>query len=367
MLQKQCEKFQFAYLLNDCLKNENDKQNIGKFAAVAGLLVSEMSLAVNRILKPFNPILGETFEFFDNDLKFRYLAEQVSHFPAISAYVCESEEFVVFGDTRYKSKFKILKGAMEITFCGPITVLFKKSLKKFTFKLPTMYLKGLIMGTPHFDYDGVIEIILHDSGYKAILEFFEEGRKSKPIGYVEGKILDDRGVAQAFLKGYWNYGLFLIDAEGKDISIIKNLDVKSLPKTGEGLKITQIWKANQDEEFLKKFDINDYKISKYACNLNYMCEELRGIIPICDSRLRPDQTLLESQQIVQAELEKKKIEERQRERHKDFEVNKIKYEPIYFNDVLDDTTKEYIYLYKGGYWEDRNKGNFSKCFDIFAN
>ncbi len=371
MLQKQCEKFQFSYLLSKNVLPEPENYVINKLATIAGFIVAEISLNINRILKPFNPILGESFEYFDNDLNFRFLAEQVSHFPAISAYICESEEFVVFGDTRYKSKFKILKGAMEISFFGLLNVLFKSMNKRFTFKLPTIYLKGLIMGTPHFDYEGAIEIKQYgeSNGIKAILEFFEEGKKGRPLGQIEGRIIDQKGKSLYFLKGNWNYGMYLIEAEGKDmVRTIKNLDIKNLSKTGEGLKIWEIWRINPEEEYLKKFDINDYRISKYACNLNYLSDDLKGMIPYCDSRYRPDQNLLQNQNIEAAEKEKKRIEERQRERHKDFEVNKIKYEPIYFNEVMDDVAKECIYLYKGGYWEDRNDGNFkNKCYDIFHN
>ena len=112
MLQKQCEKFQNCYLITSYIpsfKNvlEQDSQYL-KLAGLAAFIVSELSLNINRILKPFNPILGETFEYFDNDLKYRYFSEQVSHNPPISAYICESEDFVMYADTRCKSKFKIL-------------------------------------------------------------------------------------------------------------------------------------------------------------------------------------------------------------------------------------------------------------------
>ena len=36
--------------------------------------------------KPFNPLLGETFEFTTDH--FRYISEQVSHHPPISAWHC---------------------------------------------------------------------------------------------------------------------------------------------------------------------------------------------------------------------------------------------------------------------------------------
>jgi hypothetical protein len=36
-----------------------------------------MYVNYNRTKKPFNPILGETYEYIDRDGKFKYFAEQV--------------------------------------------------------------------------------------------------------------------------------------------------------------------------------------------------------------------------------------------------------------------------------------------------
>jgi hypothetical protein len=44
-----------------------------------------------RIKKPFNPILGETYELVTN--KFRFFAEQVNHHPPVTAFVVETEGF----------------------------------------------------------------------------------------------------------------------------------------------------------------------------------------------------------------------------------------------------------------------------------
>jgi len=43
-------------------------------------------------MKPFNPLLGETFEYEQDG--FRLLLEQVSHHPPISALHCEHEKYV---------------------------------------------------------------------------------------------------------------------------------------------------------------------------------------------------------------------------------------------------------------------------------
>jgi len=366
MLQKQCEKFQHSHLLSSSIGKESPKDSTMKLAYLAAFIVAECALNINRILKPFNPILGETFEYFDNNLKYRYISEQVSHHPPISAYICEHEDFVMFGDTRCKSKYKIFKGAMEINFLNHINIIFKASDQHYNFKLPTMYLKGLIFGTPHYDLDGVCEISSHNNKVrsKVTLEFYEEGRKGKPLGYVEGKITNETQGVSHFLKGQWNYGLYLIEANGKDINILKNIDIKNISQN-QDFKVTELWRINEQENYLKKLDYNDYKLPKYSYNLNSLDDGLKKILPNCDSRFRPDQRYLEMQKMDLAEEVKVKVEENQRKRHKEFEANKIKYEPNYFSEVVDEQTKELIYIFNGKYWEDRLKKNFNKCYDIF--
>ncbi|KAI1230370.1 hypothetical protein IHE44_0010351 [Lamprotornis superbus] len=44
--------------------------------------------------KPFNPVLGETYECVRPDRGFRFISEQVSHHPPISACHAESDNFV---------------------------------------------------------------------------------------------------------------------------------------------------------------------------------------------------------------------------------------------------------------------------------
>jgi len=61
--------------------------------------------------KPFNPLLGETFEFVSPG-HYKYIAEQVSHHPPITAYAVLGDagfirETVVLGKTRFS------KGCIE--------------------------------------------------------------------------------------------------------------------------------------------------------------------------------------------------------------------------------------------------------------
>ena len=45
------------------------------------------------------------------------------------------------------------------------------------------------------------------------------------------------------------------------------------------------------------------------------------------------------------------------------EKNKQRHKPIYFDETYDDLTGELVYLYKGGYFEDIYKKDFSKFHD----
>lgn len=57
---------------------------------------------IGRTKKPFNPMLGETYELVTKD--FRYFSEQVSHHPPISAFVQEGPGYTINGSFFTKSK-----------------------------------------------------------------------------------------------------------------------------------------------------------------------------------------------------------------------------------------------------------------------
>ena len=72
---------------------------------ISAFLIGEIFLNLGRSLKPFNPIIGETYEYFDNEKKFRFYAEQVSHKPQVTAYIAETPEFAYYGDTLNTTSF----------------------------------------------------------------------------------------------------------------------------------------------------------------------------------------------------------------------------------------------------------------------
>lgn len=53
--------------------------------------ISGMQCVIGRLAKPFNPLLGETYELVNS--KFRFFIEAVSHHPPIAAFDCQGENF----------------------------------------------------------------------------------------------------------------------------------------------------------------------------------------------------------------------------------------------------------------------------------
>ena len=78
MLQRMCEDMEYAQLLDIASKKENSLDRIQFIAAFAA---SNYASTDGRTGKPFNPLLGETFEFVSKEKGFRYVSEQVSHHP----------------------------------------------------------------------------------------------------------------------------------------------------------------------------------------------------------------------------------------------------------------------------------------------
>jgi oxysterol-binding protein-related protein 1/2 len=85
ILQRVAENLSSSHLLD--LANEQLDQ-CKRLEYVAAFSVSCTSSLKDRLSKPFNPLLGETYELTREDLGFRFVSEQVSHHvrPSISLY-----------------------------------------------------------------------------------------------------------------------------------------------------------------------------------------------------------------------------------------------------------------------------------------
>lgn len=104
MLQRLVEDYEYSDVLDIAASCSDECEQL---AYLAAFTVSAYATAESRINKPFNPLLGETYECDrTDDLGWRCLTEQVSHHPPITALHCESKEWISWQEFSLTSKFR---------------------------------------------------------------------------------------------------------------------------------------------------------------------------------------------------------------------------------------------------------------------
>ena len=340
--QKQCEKFFYLDLLKKVCEEEKNKSL--QLGYICSFIIGEIFLGLNRNLKPFNAIIGETYEYYDNNNNFRYYSEQVSHHPQITAFIGETPEFALYGDTKNSTSFKILKGAMELSFKNKIHLHLKSTNEDFSYNLPNLLIKGFLKGVLHNDYSGTTTIINETfPENKAELKFIEESWTNSEIGLIEGKIYSADKVVY-LIKGNWTNTIYLIDNENNDNKI-------------------ELLKLDKDQQYLKNGDNDDYYLPSFCYNLNYMDKNLEENLPKNDSRFRKDIRFLEEkEETEEAQTYKEKYEEKQRK-----ELNNDEHKVLFFDEKFDEENGENYFVPNGKYWELKKNKQLQKNInsDIF--
>ena len=342
MGQRQCEKFFYLSLLNKVGQENNKSLQLGYICA---FIIGELFLSLNRNLKPFNPIIGETYEYFDNDNNFRYYSEQVSHNPQITAFIGETPDFALYGDTKNSTSFKILKGAMELSFKNKIHLHIKKTNDHFVYNRPNVLIKGFLKPPLHNDYSGTITIENElFPEHKAEIKFIEESWTNSVLGLFEGTITSGDETIY-LIKGNWNNNIYLID------------------KKDENNKINLLT-IDPNQEYLKNGMEGKYELPIICYNLNFLNNKLERNLPPNDSRFRKDIRFLEEcSETKEAQIFKEKYEEKQRK-----ELNNENHKVLFFDQKFDEDNESY-FIPNGKYWEMRKNGELknncnNEIFDI---
>ena len=109
LLQRVTEDMEYTDLLDTAADRADSTERLVYVAAFAA---SEYASTVGRIAKPFNPLLGETYEYVRPDKGYRFFIEQVSHHPPIGAAWAEAPkwDYYVSGVDEY-SQLNLTDGA----------------------------------------------------------------------------------------------------------------------------------------------------------------------------------------------------------------------------------------------------------------
>ncbi|KAL8577247.1 hypothetical protein ACOMHN_022435 [Nucella lapillus] len=412
-LQRITEYLEYAQLLQTAAHTDDP---LLRMQYVAAFAVSSISSNWERIGKPFNPLLGETYELDRQDIGFRMMAEQVSHHPPVSAFHAEGEGYTLNGSVLPKLRF--WGKSVEVTPKGIITLSLPKYKEAYTWQNVNCCVHNVIVGKLWVEHSGTVEIVNHQSKLKAVLNFKQCGWFGKDLHRVEGFIYGHKKQKLKALYGNWVLGLYTAAVEeyekaqkpssqgpspsnsftkllgGERVGVgeeaVEEYEKAQKPSsqgpspsnsftkngtTGEedeedaqptnpigsyALTLPSqetVWKALPRPPTSSKY----FSFTSFALTLNQLMDGQASVLPPTDSRLRPDIRLLEDGNIDRAAEEKNRLEEKQRLARKDRKKTKEEWTPLWFTQGTNPYTGTDDWVCTGQYF----KRNWSPCPDIF--
>uniref|UniRef100_A0A8C2J2V1 Oxysterol-binding protein n=2 Tax=Cyprinus carpio TaxID=7962 RepID=A0A8C2J2V1_CYPCA len=336
LLQRVSEELEYSELL-DIANHTDDPFERMVYVAVFSISGYAWASWRNRY-KPFNPVLGETYENVREDRGFRYIAEQVSHHPPLSACHAESDNFSFWQDQRWKYKF--WGKSVEIVSSGMINVTLPNYGDHYEWNKAVTCIHNVFSQQRWLEHYGdVIIRNLNNDECTCKITFVksrywgDENSKNE----VQGTVLDRAGKVLHRFGGSWHEGIFC--------------DTLPNPQC--------IWKPNpQPDDY---FDY--YGFSQYARELNDLTPDIKDKLPMTDTRFRPDQRLLEEGKVEEADKRKDEIEEKQRERRKAMTKRGEEHVPRFFVKTLDHAGRE-VWVTNGIYWKMRENPGFASTENL---
>ena len=271
-LQRFSEDLSYNSLL---LKASECEDSTLRLAYIASFIVSSYASSDCRTMKPFNPLLGETFDLERDG--FRLITEQVSHHPPVSALHCEHEEYCFSASTEVKTNFK--GTYLRVHPVGKNHLILKRSGDHYMWDKPFTNVHNIIIGKIYVEHYGVVEVVNSATGDTAVVDFKKQGWFDKSFNDITGVVRDCNGVERYLLAGKWNQGVKIVNCGTKEE--------------------IQAWELHP---FPENYEFS-YFFSDYALQLNLPPESFPGLCRT-DSRFRPDQRQLELGDVKAATAEK---------------------------------------------------------------
>uniref|UniRef100_A0AAY4A5A0 Oxysterol-binding protein n=1 Tax=Denticeps clupeoides TaxID=299321 RepID=A0AAY4A5A0_9TELE len=324
-LQRLCEELEYSELLD---RAANTADPYERMVYIATFAVSGYASSYHRAGgKPFNPVLGETYECDRPDKGFRFVAEQVSHHPPISACHAESKNFIFRQDMRWKNKF--WGKSMEIVPIGTSHVVLPGFGDHYEWNKVTSCIHNILSGQRWIEHYGEISIKNSNSdACQCKVTFIKAKYWNSSVNEVQGTVLDQKGNIVHTLFGKWHEAMFCGDPPSANC----------------------VWRANSVPQNHEQY----YGFTKFAIELNELKPEMKQLLPPTDTRLRPDQRLLEEGNVEGAEEQKQHIEQLQRDRRRVLEENNMIHQPRFFQKSQND-----MWVSNNTYWDLRKEPGFS--------
>lgn len=383
-LQRLAEDYQYAWLLE---KGALATDSAEALLYVAIYTTTPFASAVGRTYKPFNPMLGETYELRHRG--YQLLAEQVGHHPPTSAYAVLGKGFDAWGHLTAYTKFT--GKSLEVSLQGASNIrLNERSM--FTFQRARMIVNNLIFGKISMDVAGTYTVTNHTTGDYALIDFPRKSGwfRNEEAHQVYGMVCERSGLLRFVFHGTWSNEIYafrpteeiyytatpqapeLLDPIIKYEAKAIDFEVNWPWLMGIVEHKTLIWKADVRPAHSAQY----YAFGKMTFELNELNElydpRFGAAIAPTDSRFRPDQRALEWGEVDESNREKCRLEEKQRAFMRTLPRGERDYEPIWFHQYMDPVLNIPAYKFKGEYWNCKQLKSpeeisafFARCPDIF--
>jgi len=330
---------------------------------VGAFSLSTFGCSIQRTSKPFNPMLGETFQYVDKRRGIKFVGEQVSHHPPITACHVEDEHFEMTSYFRVATRFT--GNAVEVEPASTTIIKLKSTGTQYTYGGIKSVLNNLFVGTMWIDMYGEINVKEINSARCFKLSCVQCGWFSAGWHEVNGEILDENGNVVFRLDGKWNETVFatrLVETSNSKIPRTKeacddfseyitpeaipfDMTLNDVPAFSIGTR-SPVWdnitELHTEEPYLRW---KMTKLSVDACNFDSKDEN----IPKTDSRRRHDRIALEKLDFKEAASQKHRMEEAQRHKKKMRDEKNLPWIPKHFEE--DENNVEHKWKFKYNYWK----------------
>ncbi|KAJ6812298.1 putative oxysterol-binding protein-related protein 1D isoform X1 [Iris pallida] len=339
-LQKCFEDLEYSYLVDRALEWGKQGNNLMRILHIAAFAVSGYASTEGRQCKPFNPLLGETYEADYPDKGLRFFSEKVSHHPMVVACHCDGRGWKFWGDSNLKGKF--WGRSIQLDPVGVLTLQFDDG-EMFQWSKVTTSIYNIILGKIYCDHYGTMRI-RGNGQYSCKLKFKEQSIIDRNPHQVHGFVQDNKtGKKVAMVMGKWDEAMYYVIG-----------DPSTKPRGYDPMsEAVLLWERE------KAVSQTRYNLTPFAISLNELTPSLSDKLPPTDSRLRPDQRFLENGEYEMANAEKLRLEQLQRQARK---LQEKGWQPRWFRKDREDDA----YRYMGGYWEAREEGRWNGIPDIFG-
>uniref|UniRef100_A0A3Q3D8W7 Oxysterol-binding protein n=1 Tax=Hippocampus comes TaxID=109280 RepID=A0A3Q3D8W7_HIPCM len=209
--------------------------------------------------KPYNPVLGETFHCSwevprdkvkpwvranqgsaresgsgaaSGCYRVRFVAEQVSHHPPVSAFYCECRERRVCVNAHVWTKSKFMGMSIGVSMVGEGVLCLAEHEEEYVFSLPSAYARS-ILTVPWVELGGKVSVNCAKSGYSATVTFHTKPFYGGKVHRVTAEVKHNpTNTIVCKAQGEWNGTLEFTYSSGET----KVIDTAKLPVTRKKLR-----------------------------------------------------------------------------------------------------------------------------------